>query len=197
MASESKSSWGKTVLFFVVAYPAFLILWLPAEGYYAAGLAYGGAKLMPMFQEVSFDGMESKPDCTVVKFHLNLKGDRAKSASVSIKTSSYAFAVPLILALLSAFVPFLEKKKKPVLIIVAAVLGTHFFNVVLDQNYAINMALTLNGFMTGGEVWVFCRRYLSEWMQLLALRFLPFLCGFYLLVNTSFFKKRKYIHCAS
>jgi hypothetical protein len=193
MAYKSNFSWRKTGLLFLIAYPVCLILWLPVKDYYAAGLAYGGAQLTPIFQDVSFEGMEMKPDRTVVKFNFNLQGSRAQSVSVMINTSTYAFSMPLILALLLTLMPFLEKKWKPVIAIIIVATGTHFFHVILDQNYAINMALASDGFVTGGAVWVFCRRYLSEWMELLALRFLPFLCGFYLLMNTTFFKKRLYL----
>jgi hypothetical protein len=189
MPPKYKFSWRKIVLLFVVTYPVWLLLWLPAKDYYAAGIAYCGAEFTPMFQKVSFESLEMKHDQIAMKFGFNLPGNRINSASVMINTSTYAFSVPLILALLSAFVPFLEKKKGPVLTIVAAVLGIHFLHVFLDQNYAIAMAFTSAGYMTGGEVWIFCRRYLSEWMEFLVLRFLPFLCGFYLLANLSFFRE--------
>jgi hypothetical protein len=191
MPSENKFPWLKAALLFMVAYPVCLILWLPTKDYYTAGINYGGAQLARQFQEqeVHFAGLETKQDRTTAKYTVNLHDNRIHPLSFTFSTSVYAFNVPLIFALLVAFAPFLEKKKKPILIIIALVLGIPFLYVVLKHYYSIKLMLQSMGYPVDWELWFSFLGYLVEWLESLVLRFLPFLCGFYLLMNTSFFKK--------
>jgi hypothetical protein len=179
----------KAALLFVIAYPLCLLLWLPVTDYYAAGLSYGGARLMPSFQEVSFNGLEIKKDNTVVKFDFHVYGCRINSGLVTLSTSHYVFTVPLIMALLIALGPFLNRKPGPASIVVGLMAGTHFLHVVMFQNNEINRALIAEGFATGGAIWIYLRQYLFDFVEFLVLKFLPFLLGFYLLVKSSIFEE--------
>jgi hypothetical protein len=177
----------RAALLFVIAYPLCLLLWLPVTDYYAAGLGYGGAWLMPLFQEVSFSGLDLKKDTTVVKFDFHVYGSRINSGLVTLSTSHYVFNVPLIMALLIALGPFLNTKPGPVLVVMGLTAGTHFLHVVMFQNNEINRALISEGFATGGALWIYLRQYLFDFVEFLVLKFLPFLLGFYLLSNSSIF----------
>jgi hypothetical protein len=194
---DSKFLWFKPVLLFILSYSLCLALWLPVKKYYAAGIACSGAMFaMVLHKEVLLDGMEMRPDSTVMTYNFSLRDVDTTPVYLTIYTSAYTFNVPLIVSLLAAFLPFLEKKTKHTLIILAAVLGSHFLHVVAEQINGINIMLKSAGFMTGGKVWDFCRRFLSEWIDYLFARFMPFLCGFYLLANSSFFKKMPFVQRA-
>ncbi len=182
MAAKPGITLGKFALILFGAYIVCLMLWLPLKSYYAAAISYGAAQLTSVFQEVSYQKMEVRRDSTVVTFdfHHSL---RTSSGSYTINTSAYDFSMPLILALLPTFAPFLTTKCRPLLIIASVTIGIHLLYMVLSQCNAINLALAREGFGCGGKGMI---SFMREWIGLLVLRFLPFLCGFYLAVNTSF-----------
>jgi|SRR5262245_5401350 len=177
----------RILLTFVVCYPMFLLAWLHIQQYYAAILARAAAALIPYFQEVTYEKLTWSKDATIVDFRFHVYGSRMNTAQVTISASHYLFNVPLTLAFLAAFAAFTRKKTQAAMSVLGILGAVHFIHVTLIENASINAALMQDGFQTGSPVWLYLRTFTYSFVDMLGMRFMPFLLGFNLLARSSIF----------
>ena len=98
---------------------------------------------------------------------------------IEIPTSNYSFNVPLSLAIMAAFYPFI-KSKWIYLEALAILVFVHFLFVFSLEGEKLTQILTIHGYEDPSRVTQFFWEFLWGFVDNMVLRFEPFLVGAYL-----------------
>lgn len=99
------------VVVFLVSYVVLSILWIPIKDAYGFGVTFVASKFVAELKDADIEGITGGRNLITATFG-SVKGGKPVLVDVSVKVSTFAFSVPIIMAALAALYPFLERKKR-------------------------------------------------------------------------------------
>ena len=172
----------KTALIFIAAYGVFLGIWLvlPIEDYYGLVVTKIASYLVSIVKGVDIVEIVRNADIVAVDFLADKYGaSKVLRATIEVPTGNYAFNVPLTLAIMAAFYPFIKSKWLYIEAIIILVV-VHLLFVFSLEGQKITTALAQQGFETAGSMTRIFWEFLWGFVDNMVVRFEPFLIGAYL-----------------
>ena len=176
----------KAVLIFVVSFLVFLALWLAVKGYYGTAVTTVSSYAAAAVKNAQVVDITRNDDIVQVGFIPKKFGvAQVYKTTIDVPTSNYAFNVPLTLAIMAAFFPFLRSKRVYIEAVFILVF-VHFLFVFTLEGERLTDVFVSQGYEKPSAVskvlWQFSWGFLDN----MVVRFEPFLIGAYLF----FFKNR-------
>jgi len=178
-----KPSLLKSILIFILSYFLFLFLWLLVKDYYAMPITSIASHLVTLFKNLSINSIEIKDDLVMVEF-LHITPNRygvieRGIISVGVKNLYYTFNVPLTLAVMAAFYPYVHRKRVYLEVLLILVF-IHILFVFTFEAQRLSYFMMNKGFenMSGTKLslWNFFHAFVGS----MVIRFESFLIGVYL-----------------
>ncbi len=172
----------KTAIIFIASYVIFLVIWLflPIENYYGLFITKIASSFVSIVKGIDIIEITRKTDIVLVDFLADKYGaSKILRATIEVPTGNYAFNVPLTLAIMAAFYPYIKSKwlYLEALIILVFV---HFLFVFSLEGQKVTTALAQQGFETAGSATIIFWEFLWGFVDNMVVRFEPFLIGAYL-----------------
>jgi len=170
----------KTAIIFVVSYGVFFLIWLFISGYYGMVITTVASYLVSIVKGLDITEILRNKDVISVGFIPGKHGlTQVIKTTIDIPTSNYAFNVPLTLAIMAAFYPYIKSKwlYLEALIILVFV---HFLFVFSLEGQKVTAVLAAQGFENPGSVTIIFWEFLWGFVDNMVVRFEPFLIGAYL-----------------
>ena len=176
----------KAALIFVVSFIVFLGLWLLVKGYYGTAITTVASYAAAAVKNAQVVDIAREGDIVQVGFIPKKFGvSQVYKTSIDVPISNYGFNVPLTLAIMAAFFPFLKSRRvylEALLILVVV----HFLFIFTLEGERLTGVFVSQGYEKESTVskifWQFSWGFLDN----MVVRFEPFLIGAYLF----FFRNR-------
>lgn len=171
----------KAATIFLVAFVVVLIPWLSIfNSYYGIVIAKIATNLMTIIKDVDItEIVRNKDIISIGLIPANTGLSEVIKTTIDIPTSNYSFNIPLSLAIMAAFYPFI-KSKWIYLEALAILVFVHILFVFSLEGYRLTQILTLHGYEDAGPVTQIFWEFLWGFVDNMVLRFEPFLIGAYL-----------------
>ncbi len=172
----------KTAIIFIAAYALSLAIWLitPIEDYYGLVITKVASYFISMLKGLDITEIVKNKDIISVGFIPDKQGlTQIIKTTIDVPTGNYAFNVPLTLAIMAAFYPFIKNKwlyLEALLILVFV----HFLFVFSLEGQKITAVLSDRGFEAASGFTIFFWEFLWGFVDNMVVRFEPFLIGAYL-----------------
>jgi len=176
----------KAVLIFVAAYFVFLAIWLLVKSYYGLFISTIASYAITVVKNVEIVEIIRNKDIVTVGFIPQKFGVTILKTAIDVPTSNYAFNVPLTLAIMAAFYPFLKRKRIYLEAVVILVI-VHFLYVFSLEGQKLTLYLEAQGYEKTGTATQIFWEFLWGFVDNMVVRFEPFLIGAYLY----FFRNRE------
>ena len=178
---QLKSVIIKATVIFVVAFVAFLIPWLfLINSFYGMAIAKIATYFITIIKDVEITEIVRNKDIISVGLIPAKTGlSQVIETTIDIPTSNYAFNVPLSLAIMAAFYPFIKSKwiyLEATLILVFV----HILFVFSLEGYRLTQILTIHGYENPSNITIIFWEFLWGFVDNMVVRFEPFLIGAYL-----------------
>lgn len=171
----------KFLVIFIVSLPLFIFLWSNIKDPYGYLLTKTSSILVTKSKTVRLLKLESKGDENSVFYYPDRFGVKPTIAvEVSLKTSHYTYNLPISLALICAFFPFIKKKKRRYIEVLFLLILIHFIYVYIYQIGELNIVLAERGYEKSSSFKSFFSDFFVDYYRSLVLRFEPVLVGIYL-----------------
>ncbi len=183
----------KAAIIFAVSYGVFFLIWLSISGYYGMAITTIASYLVSIVKGLDITEIVRNKDVISVGFIPDKHGlTQVIKTTLDIPTSNYAFNVPLTLAIMAAFFPFL-KSKRIYIEALAILVIVHLLFVFSLEGQKVTSVLAAQGFENPGSVTIFFWEFLWGFVDNMVVRFEPFLIGAYLFLlrNKESVKKNK------
>ena len=183
----------KTAIIFIAAYGFFLGIWLflPIENYYGLVITKIASYLVSIVKGVDIVEITRNADIVSVDFLAEkFRTSKVLRATIDVPTGNYAFNVPLTLAIMAAFYPFIKSKWLYLEALVILVF-VHFLFVFTLEGQKITAALAQQGFETAGSATIIFWEFLWGFVDNMVVRFEPFLIGAYLFLMRNRVRTKK------
>jgi hypothetical protein len=170
----------KAAIIFVVSYGVFFLIWLFISGYYGMVITTIASYLVSIVKGLDITEIVRNKDVISVGFIPDQHGlTQVIKTTIDIPTSNYAFNVPLTLAIMAAFYPYIKSKwlYLEALIILVFV---HFLFVFSLEGQKVTAVLAAEGFENPGSATIIFWEFLWGFVDNMVVRFEPFLIGAYL-----------------
>lgn len=178
---QLKSNIIKATIIFVVSFIVFLIPWLFfVNSYYGMVIAKIASYCISIVKDVEItEIVRNKDIITVGLIPANTGLSQVIQTIIEIPTSNYSFNVPLSLAIMSAFYPFI-KSKWIYLEALAILVFVHFLFVFSLEGQKLTLILAIHGYEDPSRVTQIFWEFLWGFVDNMVVRFEPFLIGAYL-----------------
>jgi len=174
-----KPSLLKSLLIFILSYLLFLLLWLLVKDYYAMPITSIASYLVILIKNVSINSIEMKEDLIAVGFIPHRYGLLDNILIVIDVKNVYTFNVPLTLAVMAAFYPYVHRKRVYLEVLLILVF-IHILFVFTFEAQRLSYSMMDKGFekMSGTKLslWNFFHSFVGS----MVIRFESFLIGVYL-----------------
>lgn len=176
-----KSTIIKATVIFVVSFIVFLIPWLLfINSYYGMFIAKIASYFITIVKDVEItEIIRNKDIISVSLIPANTGLSQVIQTIIDIPTSNYAFNVPLSLAIMAAFYPFI-KSKWIYIEALAILMFVHFLFVFSLEGEKLTQILTIHGYEETNRVTQIFWEFLWGFVDNMVVRFEPFLIGAYL-----------------
>lgn len=168
----------KAVAIFLVSYLVFFALWIPIKGFYGYTVTYIASEIVMLIKDVRIEDMARENDIVQPAFthfrHNNMIVD------IPVKISSYAFNVPLTLALMAALFEFIKKREKAYAEALLMLFSAHLLYIFALEAKQLTDVFTDRGLEKVSGACMFAYQFLWTFTDNMIIRFEPFLVGFYL-----------------
>lgn len=189
---QLRSTIIKASIIFLVAFIVILIPWLYfINSYYGLVIAKIASYFISIVKDVEIlEIIRNKDIITVGIIPANTGLSQVIKTTIEIPTSNYAFNIPLSLAIMAAFYPFLKSKwiYLEALIILVFV---HFLFVFSLEGEKLTQILTIHGYEEDNRITQIFWEFLWGFVDNMVLRFEPFLIGAYLFLMRNRERKKK------
>lgn len=172
----------KTAIIFIAAYALALAIWLitPIEDYYGLVITKIASYFIAMLKGLDITEIVKNKDIISVGFIPDKQGlTQIIKTTIEVPTGNYAFNVPLTLAIMAAFFPFI-KNKWLYLEAILILIFVHFLFVFSLEGQKITAVLSNQGFEKASSLTIFFWEFLWGFVDNMVVRFEPFLIGAYL-----------------
>ena len=172
----------KSAIIFIAAYALSLAIWLisPIEDYYGLVITNIASYFIAILKGLDITEIVQNKDIISVGFIPDKQGlTQIIKATIDVPTGNYAFNVPLTLAIMAAFFPFIKNKWLYLEAIVILVF-VHFLFVFSLEGQKLTAVLSDRGFETASSFTIFFWEFLWGFVDNMVVRFEPFLIGAYL-----------------
>ena len=183
----------KVAIIFIVAYGFFLGIWLilPIEDYYGLFITKIASYFVSVVKGVDVVEIVRNADIVSVDFLANnMRATKVLRATIEVPTGNYAFNVPLTLAIMAAFYPFI-KSKWLYLEALIILIFVHLLFVFFLEGQKITAALAQQGFQATGSTTKIFWEFLWGFIDNMVVRFEPFLIGAYLFLMRNRVRTKK------
>lgn len=180
----NKPSIKKSILLFLFSFIIFLIIWANLGPYYSYSLVYLSSVITAKIKNITLIEIIPEKDLLTVIFSSPIRNDL--SIFKIILSGVFTFTTPLTIAIFTALLPDIEKRKKALLELIAILLLIHFLQVFSQELYKLTYLFAKKGFESPNKMFYYLLQYFSVFMENMIIRFEPFLLGLYV-----FFRFRK------
>ncbi len=170
-------------LVFISSYLVFLILWIQVKDYYGYMVTLIASEGLSHIEDVRFEGIKSKENITEATFSRALRRRAGISIDIPIDTSTYTFNVPLTLAMMAAFFPFIRRKWMAYTEALLILFGVHLLYVFSLEASNLTTFLANKGLPVVSNTRLFIYQFLWEFAGTMVIRFGPFLIGCYIFIR--------------
>jgi len=178
---QLKSIIIKATTIFVVSFIVFLIPWLLiVNSYYGMVIAKIATYFISIVKDLEItEIVRNKDVISVGLIPANVGLSQVIQTIIDIPTSNYAFNVPLSLAIMATFYPFIKSKWIYLEVLVILVF-VHFLFVFSLEGEKLTKILTVHGYEDPSRVTQIFWEFLWGFVDNMVVRFEPFLIGAYL-----------------
>lgn len=171
----------KATVIFIVSFIVFLIPWLLyINSYYGMVIAKMATYFISIVKDVEItEIIRNKDIISVSLIPANTGLSQVVQTIIDIPTSNYAFNVPLSLAIMAAFYPFIKSKWIYLEALVILVF-VHFLFVFSLEGEKLTQILTIHGYEESNRATQIFWEFLWGFVDNMVVRFEPFLVGAYL-----------------
>ncbi|MEM7009118.1 MAG: exosortase H-associated membrane protein [Thermodesulfobacteriota bacterium] len=172
----------KTAIIFIASYAVFLGIWLalPIENYYGLLITKVASNVIALIKGLDITEIVMNKDIVTVGFIPNQVGlTQIIKTTIDVPTGNYAFNVPLTLAIMAAFYPFIKSKWLYLEALVILVV-VHFLFVFSLEGQKITAVFDAQGFRQASSFSIIFWEFLWGFVDNMVVRFEPFLIGAYL-----------------
>ena len=171
----------KATVIFVVSFIVFLIPWLfIINSYYGMVIAKIASYFISIVKDLEItEIVRNKDIISVGLIPANAGLSQVVQTIIDIPTSNYAFNVPLSLAIMATFYPFI-KSKWIYLEVLTILVFVHFLFVFSLEGEKLTQILTIHGYEEPSRVAQIFWEFLWGFVDNMVVRFEPFLIGAYL-----------------
>ena len=182
-----KSSILKASLIFVVSYVLFLVVWLGVKGYYGEVITTISSYAVSVVKNADVVDISREKDVVTIGFIPKKFGvSQVYKTSIDVPISNYTFNVPLTLAIMAAFFPFIRSKRLYLEALLILIL-VHILFVFTLEVERLTDAFVSQGYEKPSDVKKAFWEFLWGFLDNMVVRFEPFLIGAYLF----FFRNRE------
>ena len=171
---------------FIASYLVSFGIWYLVKDYYGVAINYVASHSVGAVKDVEVYRISRNGDRVTVNFVSSKTAKQPKiQTDIQIPKSNYAFNVPLTLAIMAAFFPFL-RRKWIYLEVVLVLIAVHVLFVFSLQGERLTAVLTIHGYEKQSDFAQIFWEFLWGFVDNMVVRFEPFLIGAYLF----FFRNR-------
>ncbi len=175
----------KSVLFavavFLISYFIFLVLWIQIKDYYGTAVTVTASKLLSLVKNITYE--ESTRTGDIIEATFSPLGRRDILIDIPVKTSSYTFNAPLTFSFMAALYFFIERKRRAYAEALVILLALHLLYVFFLESKLLTQMLIQQGVEKESAPKLFISQFLWSFTENMAIRFEPFLIGFYMFIR--------------
>jgi len=176
----------KAGLIFVISFCVFLAGWLVVKGYYGTAITTLSSYAAAAVKNAQVVDITRNKDVVQVGFIPKTFGvAQVHKTSIDVPVSNYAFNVPLTLAIMAAFFPFLRSRRIYIEAL-AILVFVHFLFIFTLEGERLTGVFVSQGYEKDSTVSNVFWQFLWGFLDNMVVRFEPFLIGAYLF----FFRNR-------
>lgn len=177
----------KAALIFIVSFAVFLVLWLAVKGYYGTFITTVSSYAAAAVKDAKVVDITRMDDVVQVGFIPDKFGvAQVYKTSIDVPVANYGFNVPLTLAIMAAFFPFL-KSRRVYIEALAILVFVHFLFIFTLEGERLTGVFVSQGYEKESTVSTVFWQFLWGFIDNMVVRFEPFLIGAYLF----FFRNRQ------
>ncbi|MGB2692057.1 MAG: hypothetical protein WBB48_05685 [Thermodesulfobacteriota bacterium] len=199
-----------SVAIFILAFLVSLVVWVytpliftklylppllesPIVSYYGELIAQIATYIITFIKDVQIiEIIRNNENISIGLIPANTGLTEVIKTTIDVSTSNYAFNVPLSLAIMAAFYPFLQSKWI-YLEALAILIIVHILFVFSLEGYRLTQILTLHGYEEPNSVTQIFWEFLWGFVDNMVVRFEPFLIGAYLFLMRNREKPKKVV----
>jgi hypothetical protein len=151
------------------------------KDYYATAVTLTVSKLLPLVRDVAFSEMARAGDVIEVTFVPLSRKEML--IDIPIPTSSYTFNAPLTFSLMAALYYFIRRKARAYAEALLILLAVHLLYVFFLELKTLTGVLIQQGVAKESAPQQFIAQFLWSFTENMAIRFEPFLIGFYIFIK--------------
>ena len=175
-----KKVFGAVVIFFV-SYVVFLFLWIQVKDLYGTAVTVTASKLITLVKNVGFEERTRNGD--IIEATFAPSSQREVLIDIPVKTSSYTFNAPLTFSFMAALFLFIGKRKRAYAEALLILLAIHLLYVFSLELKTLTEVLIQRGIEKESAPQLFIAQFLWSFTDNMAIRFEPFLIGFYMFIR--------------
>jgi len=177
---QLKSVIIKTAIIFIIVYAVSLFIWFFIKGYYGMAVTTIASYCISLVKGLDITEIVRNKDIISVglipaQFGLT----QIVKTTIDIPISNYTFNVPLTLAIMAAFFPFIKSKRLYIEALIILVF-VHLLFVFSLEGQKVTAVLTSQGLENPGSFTIIFWEFLWGFVDNMVVRFEPFLIGAYL-----------------
>lgn len=177
-----KGRFVKAAGLFIGLFFVFLLLWIPVQKAYGYVVVSIASRLVMLAKDVRVEEITETQDIVEVTFsHMKTKTDML--IDIPVKSSSYAFNMPLTLAIVASLYTFINRRKRAFAEAALLIISVHLL-------YVFSLEINeLTGILTGRNIEISSLLCSTAWQFIwsftdnMVIRFEPFLIGFYTFIR--------------
>jgi hypothetical protein len=177
-----KSDILKIAVLFICSYLIFLLVWVRIEDYYGMAITSIASYCVTSAKNVRIQRIERKKGVIEAWFVPERYGVANILININVSVSLYSFNTPLTFAIMTAFYPFL-RRKRIYLDAVAILVLVHILYVFSFEGDRLTAAMVTKGYERMSEIKFHFWKFLFGFTGSMLIRFEPFLIGAYIYIR--------------
>jgi hypothetical protein len=172
----------RAAVVFLAAYFAVLVLWIPVKDYYGRGVTFLASKIVAGVKSAVFEGLTLDRGVILATFEPYPR-KTGVVVDIPVKTSSYAFNIPLTLGIIAALIGFIRNRWRAVAEAAAFLFLIHLLFVGTLETLQLTEAFMNYGVEGTSAPRLALSQFLWGCTDNMVIRFEPFLIGFYVFLR--------------
>jgi hypothetical protein len=170
------------------------VFWLSIEDSYGKSVLYIASKSTAMVKDVSFEGIKIKKD-GYIETQFLIRYQKGIRTIMKFNFSSFTYNAPLTFAIMAALSLFIKNHKRAYTEALLILFLIHCFYVFTSEGGNLTNFMAKNRIKDASELQLFAWQYIWGFLDIMVIRFEPFLIGIYLYLRFSsnpFLKQNKH-----
>lgn len=179
---QLRKSFLKIAGIFILSYAIALGIWILVGKYYGYIITYSAAQIVAPVKSLKLDKVSfDQRDKEIIGTYFRTQRQFAKNVGLlqNVNYGHFTFNVPLTIAILATFFPYLIKKRIYIEVVIILI-GIHLIYVIALEGYKLTEVLIKYGYepveLNHYRAW----QYFEGFVKSMVLRFEPFLIGAYM-----------------